>query len=191
MRSSISPPLRAPGCSPARRAAPPRPPAADALNALFRARRRPRAGRCARGCPSCWRRAPPSGSKLEAIAAPRRRLHAAPAGAHRRLHRFLRRHPPRDQRRQAVPPRQSAAAELQVRADRLPRPRLLDRPSGTPVRRPNGQRKPPGAAAPSFGPCRSGSTTSWNSASGSAPATSWAAHPDRRGGRRTSPASAC
>ena len=28
-------------------------------------------------------------------------------------------------------------------------------PSGTPVRRPNGQRKPPDEAAPSFGPCRS------------------------------------
>ena len=34
---------------------------------------------------------------------------------------------PRHARRAAVPPRQSAAAELQVRADRLPRSRLLDR----------------------------------------------------------------
>ena len=36
----------------------------------------------------------------------------APAVPDRRLHRFLRRHPSRDQRRQAVPPRQSAAAQL-------------------------------------------------------------------------------
>src|SRR3712207_7798712 len=43
------------------------------------------------------------------------------AGADRRLHRLLRRHPPRHQRRPGVPPRQPAAAELQVRADRLPR----------------------------------------------------------------------
>ena len=61
----------------------------------------------------------------ERLLARGRRLRAAPAGAHRRLHRLLRRHPPRDQRRQAVPPRQPAAAELQVRADRLPRPRLI------------------------------------------------------------------
>ena len=47
-----------------------------------------------------------------------------------RLHRLLRRHSPRDQCRQAVPPRQSAAAELQVRADRLSRPRFLGRALG-------------------------------------------------------------
>ncbi len=45
----------------------------------------------------------------------------------RRLHRLLHEHPPRDHRRQAVPPRQPAAAELQVGADRLPRPGLVDR----------------------------------------------------------------
>ena len=40
----------------------------------------------------------------------------------RRLHRLLRRHSSRDQCRQAVPARQSAAAELQICADRLSRP---------------------------------------------------------------------
>ena len=43
----------------------------------------------------------------------------------RGLHRLLRRHSSRDQRRQAVPARQSAAAQLQICADRLPRPREL------------------------------------------------------------------
>ena len=52
---------------------------------------------------------------------------AARAVPRRRLHRFLRRHPPRDQRRQAVPARQSAAAELQICADRLSWPRVVDR----------------------------------------------------------------
>ena len=53
------------------------------------------------------------------------RIHAA--GAHRRLHRLLHGHPPRDDGGQAVPPRQPAAAELQVGADRLPRSRLVHR----------------------------------------------------------------
>ncbi len=52
-------------------------------------------------------------------------LHAAPALRDRRLHGFLRRHPPRHQCRPAVPPRPAADAELQARADRLSRPRLL------------------------------------------------------------------
>ena len=58
----------------------------------------------------------------------------------RRLHRFLHEHPPRDGRRPPVPARQSAAAELQVGADRLPRPRVVggrqrpvDSPSGRAV----------------------------------------------------------
>ena len=48
----------------------------------------------------------------------------------RRLHRLLRRHQSRDQCRQAVPARQSADAELQIRADRLSRPRVVDRGLG-------------------------------------------------------------
>ena len=51
---------------------------------------------------------------------------AALAGAGRRLHRFLRRHPPRHQHRPDAAARQSAAAELQAHAGRLSRPRLLD-----------------------------------------------------------------
>ena len=72
----------------------------------------------------------------------------------RRLHRLLCRHPPRHQCRQAVPPRQPAAAELQVRADRLSRPRLVDPPvrhAGAPA---EGPAKRPDESAPSFGPCQ-------------------------------------
>ena len=58
----------------------------------------------------------------------------------RRLHRLLRFHPPRHQRRQHVPPGQSAAAELQVAAGGISRARLVDLvASGTAVRRPCGQ----------------------------------------------------
>ena len=74
---------------------------------------------------------------------------------HRRLHRLLHRHPPRHRRRQAVPARQPAAAELQVGADRLPRPRLVDRRlghAGACAR--TARRKAPEAAAPAFGPSR-------------------------------------
>ena len=62
-----------------------------------------------------------------ALPARGRGLHAAPTGTDRRLHRLLRRHPPRHQRREAVPPRQPAAAELQVGADRLSRTCIVDR----------------------------------------------------------------
>ena len=54
------------------------------------------------------------------------RLHAAPASAYRRLHRFLCRHSSCHQCRQAVPSRQSAAAELQARSYRLSWPRFVD-----------------------------------------------------------------
>ena len=50
---------------------------------------------------------------------------AAAARRGRRLHRLLRLDPPRDQRRQHVPARQPAAAQLQVGADRLPRPGVV------------------------------------------------------------------
>ncbi len=53
-----------------------------------------------------------------------RRVPNAPTGQDRRLHRLLRRHPPCRERRQAVPPGQPTAAQLQARAHRLPRPRL-------------------------------------------------------------------
>ena len=43
----------------------------------------------------------------------------------RRLHRFLRRHPSRAQGRPDLAPRQSADAELQIRAGRLSQPRLV------------------------------------------------------------------
>ena len=74
----------------------------------------------------------------------------------RRLHRLLRRHPPRDQGRQAVPARQPAAAELQVGADRLPRPGLVDPvASGAGVPAPaRPDARPPDADAPALGPSR-------------------------------------
>ena len=58
-------------------------------------------------------------------AALRHRVRAAVS--HRRVHRLLHRHPPRHRGGQAVPARQPAAAQLQVGADRLPRPRVVDR----------------------------------------------------------------
>ncbi len=59
---------------------------------------------------------------------------------HRRLHRLLHRHPPCHHGGPAVPARQPAAAQLQVGADRLPRPRIVDhgqRPHLQPAARPN------------------------------------------------------
>ena len=86
----------------------------------------------------------------------------------RRLHGFLRRHPSRDERRQAVPAGQSAAAELQVCPDRLSRPGKLGAAvgrAGHPAHR--------SAQAAGCGGLRNtapaaGWTTSWSSASGSA-----------------------
>ncbi len=69
------------------------------------------------------RRKPGSGPQAFAAAGGRR---AFRAGGDRRLHRFLRLHPSRDERGQPVPARQSAAAELQVAAGRLSRARLVD-----------------------------------------------------------------
>ncbi|CAA9307712.1 MAG: Fumarylacetoacetase, partial [uncultured Gemmatimonadaceae bacterium] len=56
-----------------------------------------------------------------------RRGRAARPGGDRRLHRLLRVGAPRHQRGADVPARRPAAAQLQVRPDRLPRARLLDR----------------------------------------------------------------
>ena len=115
------------------------------LNALAGARRRAaaRAARC--GCRELLATARRPGSGRAAACMPRRACTLHLPARDRRLHRLLRRHPPRDQRRQAVPARQPAAAELQVGADRLPRPRLVDRRrrarrSGART----GRRKPPG-----------------------------------------------
>src|SRR5262249_38853493 len=98
-------------------------------------------------------------AKVEALRSPprspRRRLPPRASGGDRRLHRLFRRHPPRHQCGQAVPPRQSAAAELQIRAHRLSRPRLLDRRVGRDAAPPERQRKPSTETIPSFGPSRS------------------------------------
>ena len=85
----------------------------------------------------------------------------------RRLHGLLHEHPPRDGGRPPVPARQSAAAQLQVGAHRLPRPRVVggrqrpvDSPSGRPVqgaRRRRSRRRSDASA----------STTNWSSASSS------------------------
>ncbi len=69
-----------------------------------------------------------------------RRCRAVAAGADRQLHRFLRLDLSRHQCRPAVPARQSADAELQIRAGRLSQPRLLgarQRHAGAPAPRPD------------------------------------------------------
>ena len=84
----------------------------------------------------------------------------------RRLHRLLHRHPPRHRGGQAVPARQPAAAQLQVGADRLPRPRVVasasaaGRSCGRSGQTQAGRRRRAAASAPA-----SGWTTSWSSAS--------------------------
>ena len=58
---------------------------------------------------------------------PMKQARALPAARGRRLHRLLQRHPPRHQHRANPAAGQSAAAELQVGADRLSRPQLVHR----------------------------------------------------------------
>ena len=71
----------------------------------------------------------------------------------RRLHRLLHEHPSRHDGGQAVPPRQPAAAELQVGADRLSRPRVVDRRQRrSRSARPHGQIKAPDADGRALGP---------------------------------------
>ena len=102
---------------------------------------------------------------------PHARRGDAAADDHRRLHRLLRQRAPRHERRLDVPPRQSAAAELQMDSHRLPRPRVVDR-------RQRHAGAPPAAARratmrtrrPRSVP-RSVSTTRWSSACSSAAAT--------------------
>ena len=77
-----------------------------------------------------WPGARQGGSAAVAPRSPRRRLPPRASGGDRRLHRLFRRHPPRHHCGQAVPPRQSAATELQICAHRLSRPHLLDRRIG-------------------------------------------------------------
>ena len=99
---------------------------------------------------------------------------SGPALPDRRLHRLLRRHPPRHRGGQAVPARCAAVAELQVGADRLPRPGVDSA----------GQRpRLPAAPRPAEGAERRGSPpgadtaaghASWSSASSSAGRTPWA-----------------
>ena len=67
---------------------------------------------------------PSRGAELAAHSS-RRGLPPRAACHDRRLHRLLCRHSSRDQCRQTVPSRQSAVAELQIRADWLSRPRLV------------------------------------------------------------------
>ena len=129
-------------------------------------------------------------SRVERSRCSRRRLHDAPAGRDRRLHRLLCRHPPRDQCRQAVPPRQPAAAELQVRADRLSRPRVVDPSLGH-------------AGAPPEGPAQARTSRPELRPQPQARLRAGArgldrpgqrarrADPDRGGAQHTSPASAC
>ena len=66
--------------------------------------------------------------------------HVAEARRFGQLHRLLRIHPPRHPRRPALPSRPAAAAQLQIRAHRLPRPRFVarrQRNAGAPPARPD------------------------------------------------------
>ena len=97
---------------------------------------------------------------------------AVPAGGDRRLHRLLHRHPPRHQHGTHAASRQPAAAELQVGADRLSRPQLVDRRLGhaqvaRPARPDQGARRRRARVRSLAG----GSTTRPSSASSSARAT--------------------
>ena len=115
---------------------------------------RPRGARCAARCRRRWPRAA-TRAVPRAVPGAAAQVQMAAALRHRRLHRLLHRHPPRHRGGQAVPPRQPAAAQLQVGADRLPRPRLQHRRQR---RRascgPMGQSLPPAPSAPRFGPCQ-------------------------------------
>ena len=66
-------------------------------------------------------------ARVKPLLIPMREVEMQLARADRRLHRLLRLHPSRHARRQALPPRQSAAAQLQICPHRLSRPRLVDR----------------------------------------------------------------
>ena len=123
----------------------------DALN-RFSPSAPARDGRCGRGSPNCWPRAPPRRRRWkERCTAPQAaRCTCRPTSA--------------------TTPISTSASTTRPTSARLFRPDnpLLPnykyvpigyhgrassvRPSGTPVRRPNGQRKPPGEAEPSFGP---------------------------------------
>jgi hypothetical protein len=150
---------RRPGAGPeARRAAPGAPdgPTAGAagrgdLNAFMAWAGRP--GRCAPRCRTALAEGSAPGRPSWSSAWCRRRRPRWPALRHRRLHRLLHRHPPRHRGGQAVPARQPAAAQLQVGAHRLPRPRLVhrrQRPAGAPAR--CGQTWGRARPVPSFGP---------------------------------------
>ena len=128
--------------------------AGRALNPLM-ALGRPRGARCGTACSTCCSNAGAlarCGRGLPACRGARsstrcRRASATTPTSTPSIHHAT-------QHRQAVPARQSAAAQLQVGADRLPRPRLVASASrGQAFRRPNGQRMPPGDDAPAFGPC--------------------------------------
>ena len=134
-----------------------------------------RGRRCAPACPSCLSDGTaPRVRTCRAAAAPGGRLRRFTCRHDRRLHRFLRRHPSRHQRRPSASARQPADAELQIRAGRLSRPRVVGAVSGeagAPAERPaqaaGARRRRASAPAARW-------TTSWNLASGSAPATRWA-----------------
>ena len=91
------------------------------------------ASSCGGASADFWRR----GSRAaEALLTPMAEAETAAALRDRRLHRFLRVHPPRHQRGQHVPARQSAAAELQVAAGGVPRAGVVDcgeRDAGAPA----------------------------------------------------------
>ena len=94
-------------------------------------------------------------AKVGALPARGRRLHAAPAGARSAT-------TPTSTSASTTPPTSASCSAPTTRCCRTTSTCPIGYhgrassvvPSGTPVRRPNGQRKRPDEAAPSFGPCR-------------------------------------
>ena len=97
---------------------------APALNALMAQGRRPRR-RCARRSRNPCAAGAAQEPLLRGLLVPQQAAEYRVPARDRRLHRLLCLDPPRDHRRAPDAPRQPAAAELQVGADRLPRPRLV------------------------------------------------------------------
>ena len=67
----------------------------------------------------------PKNAAIEPLLTPANKRPFCQANRRRRLHRLLRLHPPRHERRQALPPRSTAPAQLQMDPHRLSRPRLI------------------------------------------------------------------
>ena len=130
-------------------------------------------------------------ARLRPLLLPQSQVEYRVAAQDRQLHRFLHLHSPRHRGRAAVPPRQPAAAELQVGADRLSRPRLLGVRLRSGIPRDRAASCWPPAPRCQSSHRRGAWTTSWRWASSSAAATRSAAPYRSRRPRTTSSACVC